>query len=58
MTVTLIFLFIVVSYLLPSIIGYARGLEERRLLAAVNVLTGWSGVGYFACLVYAIFVSR
>ena len=41
-------------YFLPSFIGFTRKTPNAVPLFLVNLLLGWSGVGWFACLLWAI----
>ncbi len=48
--VGLIFLAI---YFLPALIGRKRGISSGGALFVVNLLFGWSGIGWFICLLWA-----
>ena len=41
-------------YMLPTLIASGRHLPERGAIAMVNFLLGWTVVGWFATLVWAI----
>ena len=51
----LIVLIAVATYLLPSIIGWARGHRNERALVAFNVFTGWTVVGWVVALVCSVY---
>ena len=51
----LIVLIAVAAYLLPSIIGWARGHRNERALVAFNVFTGWTVVGWVVALVWSVY---
>jgi hypothetical protein len=44
----------VLLYFVPLIIGAVRRVRWFLPLAAVNVLTGWTGIGWIAALVMAV----
>jgi hypothetical protein len=41
------------TYLIPSAIAIYRNVDTRVALAAVNLLTGWTVIGWFAVLLWA-----
>jgi len=41
-------------YLMPSIIAFARGHNNKAAIAALNILLGWSVIGWVASLVWAM----
>jgi len=41
-------------YLIPTLLAYRRKTNSRGLIAALNVLGGWTGIGWLAALVWAI----
>ena len=40
-------------YLIPTIVAYRRKSQNRGLIATLNVLAGWTGIGWLAALVWA-----
>ena len=44
----------VILYFVPLIIGLIRRVRYRAALAVVNVLAGWTGIGWIAALVMAV----
>jgi T4 superinfection immunity protein len=55
-TTTVIMLIIVVFiYLLPTIIAFGRDHRRRMDVAVVNILFGWTLIGWFACFFWAAF---
>lgn len=46
-----------VVYLLPTIIAYVRGHRNRRALAKLNVLAGWTVFAWFTALVWSIYAE-
>ena len=41
-------------YFVPSIVAAARKHNQLGLVILVNVLTGWSGIGWIGTLIWAI----
>lgn len=41
------------AYLIPSFIAFLRGHRHRVLIAILNVLFGWSLVGWLICAIWA-----
>ncbi len=39
-------------YLLPAYFAYRKQLEKKRLVFGLNLLLGWTVVGYIACAFY------
>ncbi|HKI97863.1 MAG TPA: superinfection immunity protein [bacterium] len=50
----LVLLLLPVAYAVPALIAYARGHDERRAIAIVNVTLGWTIVGWLITLVWAL----
>jgi threonine/homoserine efflux transporter RhtA len=40
-------------YLLPAIVGSIRHIDSIGALMAVNVVFGWTGIAWLACLIWA-----
>lgn len=40
-------------YMLPYLLGRRRGIANRGALWLVNLLTGWTIIGWFGCLIWA-----
>jgi hypothetical protein len=47
-------LFMVLMYWLPTIIAIVRQVPSVLAIAMVNFLTGWTGVGWLAALIWAL----
>ncbi|QDI92306.1 superinfection immunity protein [Salicibibacter halophilus] len=47
-------LLMVVIYMLPTIVTFARGLERKSSIAALNLLTGWTLAGWIVSFVWAV----
>lgn len=41
-------------YLLPAIVAKARGKRDYVAILALNLLSGWTGLGWAAALVWAL----
>ena len=55
-TTTVIMLIIVVFiYMLPTLIAFGREHPRRLDLAVVNILFGWTLIGWLACFFWAAF---
>lgn len=50
----LIIFLCVVFYFLPSIIGFSRGKSNKGAIFALNLLLGWSVVGWIVAFVWAV----
>ncbi len=46
------------GYVLPAIIAYRRAHHQRMAIAALNLLLGWTGLGWVAALVWALTAVR
>ncbi len=53
--VELLPLSLVILYFVPFMIAAARDHDAYIAVLIVNALTGWTGIGWFACLVWAAF---
>jgi hypothetical protein len=50
-----IILIALVVHFIPAIIGYQRGVTHAGALLLVNLLIGWTLIGWVVCLIWAIF---
>jgi len=48
------FLLYLVIYILPSLIAYIRSMHNRKKTLVVNLLLGWTVVGWIVSLVWAV----
>ena len=46
-------LMIVVTYMLPTLIAYARDVSERQTIVVVNLAFGWTLIGWIVTLIWA-----
>lgn len=51
--VTLLFCIALAVYLLPSMIADARGTHHTRAIRWMNVIFGWTVIGWFAVLIWS-----
>lgn len=45
-------------YAVPAIIAFARGHRQRVAILLVNVLAGWTMIGWLGALVWSLLPSR
>ncbi len=53
-----ILLSVLLLYLLPSIVAFGCSLDERYPIALVNVLLGWTVLGWIGALIWAFHSQR
>ena len=53
-----ILLSVLLLYLLPSIVAFGCSLDERYPIALVNVLLGWTVLGWIGALIWAFHSLR
>ncbi len=53
-----ILLSVLLIYLLPSIVAFGCSLDERYPIALVNVLLGWTVLGWIWALVWSFYSLR
>ncbi|MFC1648354.1 superinfection immunity protein [Nanoarchaeota archaeon] len=44
----------ILAYFLPTIIALARNHSRKGLLFVLNLLTGWTFLGWIGCLIWSI----
>lgn len=54
MILLVLFLILCVPYFIPTIVAYSRQKTNRNAILAVNVLLGWTFVGWVVALVWAL----
>ena len=50
----IIILVLIVPYFVPSIIAFSRKHQNATAIFALNLLLGWTIIGWIACLVWAL----
>lgn len=45
---------LLIGYVLPAVIGYGRDHHQRHAIMAVNLLLGWTFVGWVVSLAWAL----
>ena len=58
MVFALIVLTVFVIHFIPSVIAFANGHTRRKLILLLNVLMGWTVIGWVVLLVWAINGSK
>ena len=48
------FLLLIALYFLPVIVAHARHSASTTGIFIVNLLFGWTGIGWIACLLWAV----
>ena len=43
-----------VFYFAPALLGYARKHKNREAIGILNLIFGWTGVGWVLCLIWAM----
>ncbi|MDH6632531.1 UNVERIFIED_ORG: hypothetical protein M2355_001822 [Lelliottia amnigena] len=51
--IILIFLFLLASYLSPSINAFSRGHKDRKAVLALNFFLGWTAIGWVGSLIWS-----
>ena len=46
-------LLILLLYMLPTLIAYARDIRRRRTLAVLNIVAGWTLIGWIVAFLWA-----
>src|SRR3954453_14436541 len=46
------------AYVAPTIIGWQRRVAGAGALAILNVLLGWTGVGWIVCMLWAVWAHQ
>jgi hypothetical protein len=49
---------LLVVYWLPTVIAFYRGHPNRWPVAVLNLLTGWTGIGWIIALVWSVTAVR
>lgn len=48
------FLFSLAFYFAPALIAYMRKHKHREAIGILNLIFGWTGIGWVLCLVWSI----
>ena len=54
----ILFLFLAGLYLLPTLVGWARGVHDLGMVAVLNILLGWTLIGWAVALALAFRTPR
>ena len=41
-------------YIIPSIVAYSKGTKRRHAICVLNILLGWTLLGWIGALIWAI----
>jgi len=52
--VFILFFIIITLYMVPSIIAYVLKHKHRSNISIINLMLGWTIIGWFACLIYTL----
>jgi hypothetical protein len=44
----------IIIYLLPTLIAFARDVRSRHAVTVVNIVLGWTLIGWFICFLWAM----
>ena len=50
---TAFWLGMILAYFLPTAIAATRDVEHLFLITFINLIVGWSGIGWLACVIWA-----
>lgn len=45
---------IIIGYFVPALVAYKRGHQNTMAITAVNILLGWTALGWIAALVWSL----
>ena len=48
------FVITVLFYFIPTLIAYGRKHRSRQTVGILNLVFGWTGIGWVICLVWAL----
>lgn len=54
MNTLVLFAVLLIPYLLPSLVAYRRWHRSYKAIIALNILLGWTFLGWVACLVWSL----
>lgn len=55
---SLFFIILFCLYFVPSIVAWTRGHNNRVAITALNVLLGWSVIGWIVAMVWSLMASQ
>ena len=54
-TIFVILLLLTVAiYMLPTLIAYARDIQHRQLVTLINIIAGWTLIGWVVTFIWAL----
>lgn len=48
------FVITVLAYFVPTLVAYLRKHRNRQVIGWLNLLFGWTGIGWVLCLVWSL----
>ena len=55
---TLLWVIILLAYFLPTLIAWKNAHRQSSAIFALNLFLGWCGIGWLACLTWALLRER
>jgi hypothetical protein len=49
----ILLLLCLIIYMLPTLIAYARDIPSRHTVTVINIIFGWTLIGWFICFLWA-----
>jgi len=49
----IILLLVLIIYMLPTLIAYARDIPQRKAVTLLNIVLGWTLIGWFIAFLWA-----
>jgi len=50
----ILLILIVIIYMLPTVIAIARDIPQRKAVAVVNIIFGWTLIGWIGAFIWAL----
>jgi hypothetical protein len=50
----ILLLLCVIIYMLPTLVAYARDIPSRKTVTVVNIIFGWTLIGWFIAFLWAM----
>ena len=50
----ILLLLIVAIYMLPTLVAYARDIPQRHIITVLNIILGWTLIGWVVCFLWAL----
>ena len=54
-TITVVMLMLIaIIYMLPTLVAYARDIPQRRMITVLNIIFGWTLIGWVVTFIWAL----